>query len=219
MREASSQGTKQPKVKRGRGRPRKYQDPDMYTRNIRMDTNDKAIIRAVRKEFIEFFRLFCVKSGFYNYENLSNDPLYIRSMKFEMSDDKFNEAMQEFVPFILQQDTTETVCLTDETLENMNKFLTVFVDFYKGPTITFPGSNKLMKDEMRSLFYSYSHRKFEAFLAVPEMRFVLHKVLNPGYIDTLISKNTTLKENEDIYNKCAEMILEKVEKHSRRSQE
>ncbi|CAI2387392.1 unnamed protein product [Moneuplotes crassus] len=160
------------------------------------------------------FRVFCVDSGLYHYENLSKDPLHLQKMKFEMPDDKFEEAMQSFIGHILEQDASEGDDPTTEELQSLKEFLIVFIDFTRDSSVMLPGTTRLLKNELQSLFYSYSHRKFGIFLEVPEMRFVMARVLNPEYIGTLISKNPTLNENEDLYRKCAEIILEKVDSHN-----
>ncbi|CAI2375360.1 unnamed protein product [Moneuplotes crassus] len=216
--EANNEETKEPRSKRGRGRPRKYQNPDFYTRNTRLDINDKTLIRAVRREFVQWFRVFCISTGLHTSDVQLDDHAEILKMRFEMSDGEFDNAMDAFIPHILQQETSDSMNSLYSQLQNLKDFLIVLIDPSKGTSIMFPGTTRLLKDEMRSLFFSYSHRKLEVFLAVPEMRYVLHKTLNSEYIDTLIAKNPTLNESEALYKECAEKIMDKVTRHNRAAQ-
>lgn len=211
---SNNEENKEPRPKRGRGRPRKYQNPDFYTRNTRLDINEKTLIRAARREFVEMFRVFCLSTELYTSDVQLDDHAEILKMKFEMNDDEFDRAMNAFIPHILQQETSDAVNSLYSQLQNLKDFLTVLIDPSKGTSVVFPGTTRLLNDEMRSLFFSYSHRKLETFLAVPEMRYVLHKTLNSESIDTLIAKNPTLSDNEALYKECAEKIMDKVARHN-----
>ncbi|CAI2386466.1 unnamed protein product [Moneuplotes crassus] len=223
--ESKNEEVKEPSTKRGRGRgrPREFPQTEFYTKNMRLDVLNKALVRAARREFTELFRLFCINSGLFQPEDpegdldavIASDPSEVLKMNFGMSDEQFDEAMQKFVPYALQVESPEDVSDVHGELDNLKQFLTVLVDPDKGSSVLFPGTDKLLKDELRSLCFSYSHSKLDAFMVLPEMRFVLAKVLSPEYIDSFIAKNPTLSENEGIYKQCAELMLQQMSKHNK----
>ncbi|CAI2386142.1 unnamed protein product [Moneuplotes crassus] len=221
--ESKYKEVKEPAVKRGRGRPREFPQTEFYTKNMRLDVLNKALVRAAKREFTELFRLFCINSGLFQPEDsdggldavIASDPSEVLKMNFDMPDEQFDEAMQRFVPYALQVESPEDVSDVHGELDNLKQFLTVLVDPDKGSSVLFPGTDKLLKDELRSLCFSYSHSKLDAFMVLPEMRFVLAKVLSPEYIDSFIAKNPTLSENEGLYKQCAELMLQKMSKHNK----
>ncbi|CAI2363778.1 unnamed protein product [Moneuplotes crassus] len=202
-------------IKKGRGRPRMYQEPEFYVKTLRLDVNNKTLIRAAKREFVSMFRYFCVGSGVLPPLNAEGGNLQFQRVKFRMTEEEFRQAIQRFVASIAQQDSIGITTTIHEDFNNLEEFLAVLIDPSKSSSIILPGTTRLLKDELHRLLYRYSHQKFETFLELPEMRFVLHKVLNSEYIGTLISKSSKMSQYEGLYRKCAEKIIEKIEQIDR----
>ncbi|CAI2369234.1 unnamed protein product [Moneuplotes crassus] len=198
------------------GRPRKFPESGFYTKNMRLDILNKNLLRGVKRHLVGLFRLFCINSGLFQYESLSQDLLQLQRMKFEITDDLYEQAMQGFVPYFLQLEafgTDSSACQTLGDSEKLKELLTVFIDPSKSLDTKFPGTEKLLKREFHGMLYAYSHIKLERFLVLPEMRLLLAKMLSGDSLTKVLSTNQTLSMEEDIYRKCAEMILEKAQKH------
>lgn len=61
----------------------------------------------------------------------------------------------------------------------------------------------------------YSHKKLNNLLKIPEVRFLISKMLKEDYIDTLINNHSTLKKNKEAYRVCAKIILENIDKRAK----
>lgn len=161
---------------------------------VRLDVMNKTLLRAVKREYSEFHTAFWQRNG----------------IKTPVPHNDFIDSVDKFIVYILGWEDPVNIKENYDNLGNLTQVLGVFIDFCKMKKIAKNNSEKDFLKNFYNLLYSYSHKKFNEFLETPEIRFLLKKMLNEDYIDTLISKNETLQVKGNGYKECAAIIVSNI---------
>ena len=144
---------------------------------------NKTLLRAVRREYADYFNMFCQRSDI-------PTPVPAKS---------FIRVIEMFINYILGWEDPAEIRDSYDGLRDLPRMLGIFIDFCKMKKLAKDSQEKEFLRKFYDLLYSYSHQKFNEFLMIPEIRFLLRKMLEVDYIDTLIAKNETLQEKAEGY--------------------
>ena len=132
-------------------------------------------------------------------------------LKKPLNPQSFQKAIEDFIKYIMYWEDPNEVELEYGGLKDLSVVLGVLIDPTKIRKLHPPMSKRrTLMDNFHKLLYNYSHKRLSELINVPEIRFLLKKLLKSDYINILIEKNKTLVENKELYKRCAELIISSI---------
>ena len=182
-------------MKKKKGRPRNFPNIDDPDGTLRLDVMNKTIIRAVRREYSDYFYIYCRING----------------VSIPIQTNQFVKTIEKFVEYMMGWEDPKEVEEMYSGLHDLPKILGIFINYCKMKKVMKTKNDKRSLFGFYDLLYNYSHQKFNQFLKIPEIRFLLKKMLSVNYIDTLISKHQTMQGKVEGYREWAAIILSNIE--------
>ena len=151
----------------------------------------KTIFRSVRREYKEYFRIFCK----------------IKGIKISRTVKYLEDAINQFTEYILGWENKEELEACYGSMPNLKYYVGLFSEFCKMRKIAEKYSDNTYLHNFYDCLYGYSHKKFYEFLLIPEVNFLMKKMINKDYIETMFSKCPTFQKHEKQYKKCVNSLV------------
>lgn len=161
---------------------------------LRSDVMNKNIFRAFRRELKDTFEEYLSSVLYFNPKSKRN---FINNVK------KFSEHLFSLTNPSLKPDT-------DFDKELLTKYLGILLNFcLMKRKFKESEDQKLVKD-INTLLYSYSHRRFYEFLAIPEVKLIVNSLLSHIGVDEFVKKHESLNTHSQEYAKHVKKIIRRL---------
>lgn len=146
---------------------------------LRSDVMNKNIFRAFRRELKDTFEAYLSSVLYFNPKSKRN----------------FLNNVRKFAEHLMALTNSANAPVTDFDKALLTKYLGILLNFCLMKK-KFKESEdvKLVKD-INTLLYSYSHRRFYDFLAIPEVKVIIKSVLEHVGVDDFVGKHESLSSH------------------------
>ena len=173
-----------------------YEDGDysskLYTTTwVRKDVMHKTIFRSVRRVYKEYFKMFCKLKGI----KISRTVRYLE------------EAINQFTEYILEWEDRSQLHTQYGPMLNLKYYVGLFSEFWKMRKIAEKYSDNTYLHNFYDCLYGYSHKKFYQFLLIPEVNFLMKKMLDKDHIETMFLKCPTFRKHEKQYRRWINSLV------------
>ena len=173
-----------------------YEDDDysskLYTTTwVRKDVMHKTIFRSVRREYKEYFKMFCEFKGI----KISRTARYLE------------EAIKQFTEYILGWEDRAQLHSQYGPMFNLKYYVGLFSEFWKMRKIAEKYSDNTYLHNFYDCLYGYSHKKFYEFLLIPEVNFLMKKMLDRDHIEIMFLKCPTFRKHEKQYRRWTNSLV------------
>lgn len=96
-------------------------------------------------------------------------------------------------------------------MEELTFILGVFINYWKIKKLPLSRKQAEFKTLFYDVLYKFSHEKYSALLAYPEVQFLFSQVLISRYIKNFIARYPTLRNEPDRYEEWIERIMGEIQ--------
>lgn len=157
--------------------------------SVRADVMNKNLFRAIKRE---------IKTCFKDY--LSSSKLKNTKKNFDIGHKSFCDHLLK-----IYGEMKELKSFNQDTYE---LYLRILVNYCQVKKEANSSATFNMLNTTFDVLYSYSHKKFFDFLAIPEIKFIIKSVIHKVGVSKFISHHSVLVANEEKYKKLIFALLE-----------
>ena len=119
----------------------------------------------------------------------------------------FTSNLDRFAEYLLNSTSVDWRCVNGFTSKDFATYLGIFSNYCAMKKV---GQNSRVKHKLSkvySVLYEYSHVKFNAFMAIPEIKTLVQIIWENSGKETLVNGNSTLNANRESYEAHIDKLL------------
>lgn len=161
---------------------------------LRSDVMNKNIFRAFRRELKDTFEGYLSSVLYFNPKSKRN---FINNVK------KFTEHMFTMANISAKPDV-------DYNKDLLTKYLGILLNFCLMKKKFKDNEDQALVKEINTLLYSYSHRRYYDFLAIPEVKLIIESLFSLVGVDEFVRKHESLNSHSVEYSKHIKKMVRRL---------